>query len=529
MARHIVQAIQSHAFATPYKCALSDSRGDLGYADLDSFSTRFAMRLQDLGCRPGDRVVMLASRRALLVAAIIGVFKAGCVHVPLDPRMPADRLRYILHDVAPTLVIADEDLIDVIEHALPAAAPIVPVTELERLLDDADSPRLDALVQPLPLPPLDERAIAYCIYTSGSTGRPKGVLINHRSIADFFEGTRAVYDVTAQSRCASFSPLNFDVYLMDMLFPLAQGASLYVHDDVNAPDLLFDAIRAHDVTHFSAWGMMLGLIAQAEEFEAAPLPHLKTILTGTDVPDVKTVQRWLRKNAGVQVINAYGPTEATCAATAHVIREIEPERRTLYPIGKPLEHVRALLVDEGGNRITAPGVPGELMIGGTQVMQGYWNLPEETAARLVRLDGVPFYRTGDVCAYLADGSLYYMGRKDNEVKIGGYRIHLSEIQRVINSVPHVYGSEVVLLESRYGETLLAAGVLLERGAPLDADCKADEIRQRLAAELPAYMVPRHVKVLEQFPQLSSGKTDRKALLSILQQRINESNQEEVNS
>lgn len=530
MVKHIVQAIQSHGISTPYKSALSDSRCELSYAELDSFATRLACTLQALGCKPGDRVVMLANRRAILVAAILGVFKAGCVHVPLDPGMPAERRRYILADIAPALVITEDDLVDTVQPDLPRPAPIIRTSELDWLLThDEEGAQREGLVRPLTLPQPDFQATAYCIYTSGSTGRPKGVLINHRSIADFFEGTAPVYDVTASSRCASFSPLHFDVYLMDMLFPLAQGAHLCVHDDVVSPDILFETVRANSVTHFSAWGMMLGLIAQADEFVSARLPCLRTILTGTDIPDIKTIQRWLRKNHGVRVINAYGPTEVTCASTAYVITEIEPDRQKLYPIGTPLSHVQVLLVDDAGDRVDKVNTPGELMIGGSQVMQGYWHLPEETAARLTYLDGVPFYRTGDICTYLEDGNLFYMGRKDNEVKLGGYRIHLNEIQRVINSVPHVHASEIVLLESQYGEKLLAAGVLMEKGRTVDVEKEIDAIRRRLSAELPAYMVPRYVTILDQFPQLSSGKADRKALLSLLQHRINESNQEEVNS
>jgi amino acid adenylation domain-containing protein len=452
------------------------------------------------------------------------------VHVPLDPSMPAERLRYILNDIEPSAVITEEEMADTVKGFLPKAAPLVFVTEMERMLAaDEDFIERDALVRPLALPELDEQATAYCIYTSGSTGRPKGVLISHRSLFDFFDGTWPVYDVTAQSRCASFSPLHFDVYTMDMLFPLAQGAHLHVYDDVVVPDLLFETIRANEISHFSAWGMMLGLIAQAADFATAPLPHVKTILTGTDVPDIKTVQRWMRKNTGVKVINAYGPTEVTCASVAHEITEIEPDRTQLYPIGKPLRHVQAQIVDDEGERIEAPDTPGELMLGGSQVMQGYWHLPEQTAQRLTHIDGVPFYRTGDICTWLADGSIFYIGRKDNEVKLGGYRIHLNEVQRVINSVDHVHASEIVLLESRYGEKLLAAGVLVDKGQAVDVDLLTGQIRQRCVAELPAYMVPRYVTVLDQFPQLSSGKADRKALLSLLQFRINQSNQEEVNS
>jgi amino acid adenylation domain-containing protein len=526
MRQHVIEAIRAHARNNPVKCALSDTRVSIDYATLDHFSTRFAVRLRELGCEPGDRVVMVAPRQAILVAAILGTFKAGCVHVPLDPRMPEGRLEYILADTRPAVVITDEDLRDTISAHPSMQAKILLVGDLERLLaEGAGRDVADAASARLPEPRLED--VAYCIYTSGSTGRPKGVLIEHGSMADFFDGTPEVYDVDADSVCASFSPLNFDVYIMDMLFPLARGARLHVHDDVIVPDLLFETIRANGVTHFSAWGMMLGLIAQAEEFETAPLPHARTILTGTDVPDIKTVQRWLRKTPGVKVINAYGPTEATCAATAHVIREIEPDRQQLYPIGKPFKHVQAFLIDDGGKRIDAPNVPGELLIGGTQVMRGYWNLAEETASRLISFEGVRCYRTGDVCAYLEDGSIFYIGRKDNEVNIGGYRVHLNEIQRVINSVPQVHASEIVLLSSKYGESVLAAAILLEKGQDLQVDQHIELIKTRLANELPKYMVPRHLKIFDQFPQLSSGKADRKKLSSMLEDHMNQLNQEVV--
>ncbi|HEY6923308.1 MAG TPA: AMP-binding protein, partial [Steroidobacteraceae bacterium] len=216
-----------------------------------------------------------------------------------------------------------------------------------------------------------------------------------------------------------------------------------------------------------------------------------------------------------------------CAATAHVIREIEPDRQQLYPIGKPLKHVRVFLVDGAGKRIDAPNVPGELLLGGSQVMRGYWKLPTETAARLAHFGGERCYRTGDVCTYLEDGSLFYLGRKDNEVNIGGYRVHLNEVQRVINSVPTVHGCEIVVLDSSYGEKVLAAGILLERNPDLQADSELEQIRGRLVRELPAYMVPRYMRVLEQFPQLSSGKTDRKLLLSILEREIQQPTSKEV--
>jgi acyl-CoA synthetase (AMP-forming)/AMP-acid ligase II len=161
-------------------------------------------------------------------------------------------------------------------------------------------------------------------------------------------------------------------------------------------------------------------------------------------------------------------------------------------------------------------VPGELLIGGRQVMCGYWNLPDETSARLTLLDGVLCYRTGDICSYLADGSLFYIGRKDDEFNIGGYRVHPNEVRRVINSMSHVRGCEVVTLDTEYGERILAAAVLLDNSARMNGGGQLSLIKRRLVDELPRYMVPRYVAILERFPQLSSGKTDRKELSSTLE-------------
>jgi acyl-coenzyme A synthetase/AMP-(fatty) acid ligase len=275
---------------------------------------------------------------------------------------------------------------------------------------------------------------------------------------------------------------------------------------------------------------MLGLIAQASQFSTTPLPHLQTVLTGTDIPNVDTVQRWLRVGAGVKVINAYGPTEVTCASTAYTIRDLEPGRQELYPIGSPLKHVHTFLVGSEGERITQRNVPGELYIGGTQVMRGYWNLAAETEAAVRYLDGIRCYRSGDVCIYQEDGSLFYIGRKDNEVNIGGYRVHLNEVRRVINSVPNVHDSEVVLVDSKYEEKVLAAGILLDESGKigaLDVDQQIIRIRARLLNELPSYMVPRYLAIFDDFPKLSSGKADRKALTSILTVRMTKEAEEVI--
>jgi amino acid adenylation domain-containing protein len=468
--------------------------------------------LRDYGCGIGDRVVMLATRSALSVATIFGNFRLGSIHVPLDPKMPAARLQYILGDIEPKLIILDERHRDVFAQSGFTAPNIVLLSELRTLIESSAEIGTPMLVANLASPQLD--ISAYCIYTSGSTGRPKGVLIEHRSIADFLDGVREVYDATPDSRCGSFSAVHFDAFMIDMMLPLSQGACLNLYDDVVAPDLMFEWIGVRELTHFSAWGAMLGLISQAREFESTPLPHLRTVLTGADVPEVKAVQRWLGKKRGLRVINGYGPTEATCAATTHIITELDADRDEPYPIGKALKHVCVRLVDDRDEPVVMPRVRGELLIGGTQVMRGYWKLPTETDKKICNVDGVRFYRTGDICVWLPDGTLLFIGRRDDEVNIGGYRVHLNEIKRVLDVLPEVRSSEVVLVDSYAGEKILVAALVLAENEKIQ-DEQLEKIRVRLTRELPGYMVPRHLTALNELPKLSSGKVDRKHLTCML--------------
>src|SRR6476620_8631094 len=187
MRQHLREDIRSHALSKPNQFAVCDSKVSISYGALDRFSTSLAMHLQAIGCKTGSRVVVVANRRAIMVAAILGTFKAGCIHVPLDPRMPAARLQYILNDIAPAAVITEEDLRETVGAYLPPQTPLLLKEDLERILRASAAkdyvPRPDGSSAGRPL-----GALAYCIYTSGSRGLPNSVLIHHSSIVDFFEG-----------------------------------------------------------------------------------------------------------------------------------------------------------------------------------------------------------------------------------------------------------------------------------------------------------------------------------------------------
>ena len=519
MSQNIAKVIKKHAQKSPKKCAIADGEIEISYGVLESASNRFGRYLIELGCQKGDRVVLLAEKQALLLVGILGILKSGAIYTPLDPKMPVNRLKYILEDISPQVILTDEAFLSVIQENALEAAKVVLSDELRDLITEIEPDQIDIL------PELDSNDIAYCIHTSGSTGHPKGVLIKHGSVIDFFEGAREFYDVDENSRCVSFSPFNFDASVIDTLLPLYQGAWLYLYSDIIVPDLLFETINNNSITHFAAFGAMLGLITKASEFDSTTLTNLKTVLTGADVPDLKTVRKWLRKNEGVKVINGYGPTEATCACAAYIIRDIEPERHELYPIGKAFKHAKLYLVDSNGKIIYDPGIPGELLIGGTQVMKGYWNRDEENKARLLELYGIACYKTGDICKYLHDGNLFFIGRNDNEVNISGYRVNLNEIKRVINNIKEIEDSEILVMDTKYEEKILVAAIILTNNGNLHKDSESEVIQKRLSAELPNYMMPRQVAIMDNFPQMSSGKIDRKKLLSILAKDVIKSMEE----
>lgn len=519
MSQNIANLIERHAQNFPEKCAIADGEIEISYGILSSASNRFGRRLIEMGCQKGDRVVLLAQKQALLLVGIIGILKSGAIYAPLDPKMPALRLKHILEDISPQVVLTDQAFLSVIQENALSGTKIILTDELRPLIAESQPDKTDIL------PKIDSNDIAYCIHTSGSTGHPKGVLIKHGSVIDFFQGAREFYDVDENSRCVSFSPFNFDASVIDTLLPLYQGAWLHLYSDIIVPDLLFEVLENNSVTHFAAFGAMLGVIAKASEFDSATLTNLKTILTGADVPDLKIVQKWLRKFEGVKVINGYGPTEATCACAAYIIRDIEGDRREPYPIGKALKHAKLYLVDSDGKVIKDPGIPGELLIGGSQVMKGYWNRDEENFARLVEFDGITCYRTGDICKYLPDGNLFFIGRNDNEVNISGYRVHLNEIKRTLDNIKVIEDSEVMVSDTKYEEKIIIAAIILTDSDKIHKNSQLKLIKERLLSELPSYMMPRHIAILDNFPQLSSGKIDRRTLLSMVVKDVIKSKEE----
>jgi amino acid adenylation domain-containing protein len=504
----IADILRSAASLHPDRTALHDTQNSYTYFELEELSSGFAKYLLSRGTSPGDRVALCAPKSASVVIAVLGCLKARAIYVPVDHQLPVNRLIYILDDVSPRFLVADTSSYEAVSSQLKSAPDHIDTECLAEYLKWTDGPSL---------PEIRPTDAAYCLYTSGSTGLPKGVIIEHGSVDAFYAALEAVMSIDASSRCMNTSELHFDVHVMDLLFPLRQGAVVHLTSRPHLADELLHTLEKERITHFTAVGPLLTLMCQGNSFNERDLSSLRQIMTGAEIININTVAKWMRKVAGLTVINGYGPTEATVICTCYRIDHLQPDRSQLYPIGKPMKGTQVLLL-QGDRIITEPMVSGELLISGPQLMRGYWKRAGETQERLYWLEGRPYYRSGDICRWLPDGTLDYQGRDDDEVKISGFRVSLSEIKRIMDLAAVVKeGYPVVTQHPEYGKVIAACFTPAEPG---DQSCFR-QLQLVLKRELPYYMLPLLYVEFDQFPRLPSGKTDKSQILSRVERCIAE--------
>ncbi|MFJ5708436.1 amino acid adenylation domain-containing protein [Streptomyces sp. NPDC093105] len=493
--------VRAAALNWPDRAALHDGLLGLTFAALEERAATLAAWLAGHGVGPDDRVAILAEKSALMPVLAIAVWKCGAVYVPLDGTAPEPRLRGLLDRLDARMVLALDDREPVVEGVRWAGR-----AELDGVLAGP--------AREWPTVPHRPGSLAYIIFTSGSTGEPKGVEITVDSLVAYFGNHNEVLRFTPASRVFSLSPFHFDVSIEDTLLPLSLGAYVHQFRGMHAGAVMRAVITRERITHLIAVSTLLTLITDGgRHVTRENFPCLEMVMTGAEVCDPGVINVWKDGLPEVRVINVYGPTETTIVCVAHEIVRADPERVDSYPIGRPLRGVAARLVDDGVT-VHEPGRVGELWIGGEQVMRGYHGRPEETARRVVEVDGVRYYRTGDLCAYDGNGDLVFRGRNDDEVKLAGRRIHLGEIRQTVLSCPGVERAAVALVPRR-GHDVIALVVM----APDRAAVAAAE--KRLAELLPAYMLPTVVAWSPELSVSSTGKTDEKPLMGRLAEAVRE--------
>ncbi|MFS8498369.1 MAG: amino acid adenylation domain-containing protein [Micromonosporaceae bacterium] len=489
--------IERWAHERPDAVAVVAADGSLSYAELDARANRLAHALRAAGADPARPVAVLLERRTDLAVAILGVLKAGCAWLPLDPDHPPARHRAMRQAAGADLVVT---------HRAYASGG-----DGELLLDDPAT--LDGHPPQPPGVVVPSDALAYVIFTSGSTGTPKGVAVEHRHIVHYLHGLREVSgpERLADASFALVSTHAADLGLTCLLGALTGGGTAHLVDrDVAVdPAAYADYLARHRVDVVKCVPSHLELLTRHGDLTGV-LPRRLLILAGEPCP-WELVARIRRARPDLVVHNAYGPTETTVSVITSDTAELGPEQpHGIVPLGRPYPNATLYVVDRAGRPLPA-GVPGELWIGGPSVTRGYLGRPEETARRFVP-DPVTgtgrCYRTGDRVRIRADGVVEFLGRIDDQVKIRGFRVEPNEVAATLRALPEV-GEAVVLAVGEPSPRLVAWVTPATGDDPSGLD--GQRLREAVRERLPEHMVPSAVVPLATLPLTPNGKVDRAAL------------------
>ncbi|HEY2736789.1 MAG TPA: amino acid adenylation domain-containing protein, partial [Thermoanaerobaculia bacterium] len=469
--KSVPRRIAEQAERAPGAIAVEAAGEELTYRDLRSRAAGLSRRLRSLGVGTGETVAVFLERTLDLPAAILGIWEAGAVYLPLEPGNPAERLAYVLEDSRARIVVTSRDLVP----SLPAGPPRLCIEDVGSEIASAE--------------PHDPRPgdLAYILYTSGSTGRPKGVMVEHGSLAAVLRGVGAELGWTAADAIPCLAPFAFDISLFELLSPLLAGGRAILIGLRPAFDLAGLLGLLGRITRLHAVPALMRQIVDDVLARKLAAPLLRTVLTGGDAVPADLLADLRRAFPAAAVRVLYGPTEGTivCASHRSAPRLSSDNEGSFPPLGRPLPEAVLLLCDHAGNPVPIFAA-GEIRIGGPGVARGYLGLPELTAERFPVVNGERFYRTGDLARRRADGTLEFLGRADEQVKIRGFRIEPGEIEAALAVHPALRAAVVVAQEAREdgGERRLVAYVV-----PLNAPGPApSELLERLRAILPEHMI-----------------------------------------
>ncbi|MFD2169293.1 non-ribosomal peptide synthetase [Tumebacillus lipolyticus] len=479
------QLFEAQVERTPDAIAVEHQGMTLTYRELDLRANRIANALQAKGVGP-DRLVAIATERTPEMAiGVLAVLKAGGAYLPLDPTYPSDRLRYMLDDSQASWLLTTELL-----------RPSLPVGDQDVLLLDGD---WSAVSEEPVNGGATPDSLAYVIYTSGSTGQPKGTMLMHRGAVNFVEDHQRRFGWKQGDRVLKYISFSFDASACDLLVPLVTGATVcFAEHRLPGPELI-DQLRAERITAICLSPAALAMLPPYE------LPLLRTIVAGGEAIGQELIERFASAH---DLFIEYGPTEATVAVTS--MQASAGDRSGL--LGYPIQNARLYVLDERMQQVPI-GVPGELYLAGISLARGYLNRPELTSEKFLQIGGERMYKTGDRVRWLPDGNLEFLGRIDDQVKLRGFRIELGEVEAVLRNHPLVRDATVLLREDLPGDPRLVGYVAGDA-----AQLGAEELREHLLAQLPAFMVPSAIVVLDALPITANGKIDRRALPAPAEQR-----------
>lgn len=495
----------------------------LTYGQLETFANQLARTLHAAGCRQGERVCLLMPKCPAAIGGILGIYKAGCVYVPLDPASPPRRLVNLIESCDTRWILTEGSLARLLEKAF----------EHERLRTsisigwmDANPPKEktfriafsidDVLSQPVTpvVSRMTRRDIAHILFTSGSTGTPKGVVITHVNVIHFVEWATKYFDMSPSDRISGHPPLHFDLSFFDIFVTFAAGAQLHlVPAELNLlPNKLAEFIRTAELTQWFSVPSILNYMAKFDVVSQGEFPSLKRLLWCGEVFPTPSLVYWMQRLPHVRFTNLYGPTECTIASSYYTVPKCPDDEKAAIPIGTACEGEELLVMDDRLQPV-APEQVGDLYIRGVGLSPGYWRDSQKTQAVFLRNphSAEPFdriYKTGDLAKIGSDGLIYFLGRADSQIKSRGYRIELGEIEAALHMLSSLRESAVVAIESdRFDGTAICCAYVPATGANVTPVA----LRKELSKVLPTYMLPARWRAFEHFPKNANGKIDRRKL------------------
>jgi amino acid adenylation domain-containing protein len=500
----------------------------LTYGQLEASSNQVARMLRAMGCRKGDRVGLLIPKSPTAIVGILGILKADCIYVPLDPSGPAPRVAHMIAACEPHVLLAGGAAVPLLDTLMSDERFRASILIGSMDLDSMAGKHFKATFSPVDIAACSKLGLAYqnvdddaayILFTSGSTGTPKGVAISHANVTQFVEWAHRYFAMSPSDRTSGHSPLHFDLSVFDIFGTFAAGGQLHlVPPTLNLlPNKLADFMRTAELTQWFSVPSVLTYMAKFDVVSFHDFPALKRLLWCGEVLPTAVLIYWMKHLPHVRFTNLYGPTEATIASSYYTIPCCPEEERAPIPIGTACAGEELLVLDEWLRPVPA-GEVANLYIRGVGLGLGYWRDPERTKAVFLpnphSADPADrLYKTGDLAKIGDDGLVYFLGRADSQIKSRGYRIELGEIEAALNAMACVQECAVTAIptDGFEGATICCAYVPVP-----DAGATPAIVRRDLSKVLPPYMLPSRWMVLERLPRNANGKIDRRPLLGQFQ-------------
>ncbi len=499
--------------------ALECGNQRVSYGDLDQNANRLANCLIANKLGKGSLVAVILNDRIQIITAFVGILRAGCIFVPLDPEGPRARLQQMLEKLGPDCVLVKPSLPQSSEKTRTILGYQTGGAKILTLGNAASGPDPDISERNSGIFGVSRPTISagpddmcYVYHTSGSIGAPKGIVGRLKSLSHFINWEIDTFSIGPGTRVSQLITPTFDAFLRDVLVPLCVGGTVCIPPDRST---ILDALKLIEWLDTSQVNLvhcvpfLFNAIAH-ENPDARKFLSLKYILMSGEAVQVSDVRKWLKVyGSRVTLVNLYGPTETTMVKFYHIIEQSDL-LRDFIPIGKPMKGAKAIVLDEERN-VCPPGVVGELYIRTPYLTLGYHNNPELTNEVFIKnpLTGDAndiVYKTGDLARVLSDGNFQFIGRRDNQVKIRGNRVELGEIESTLQGHDHIKHAVVTLSNDLPGGRLVAY-LVFDRGAVFEVN----ELRRFLNQRLPDYMIPAVFMQLNELPLMPNGKVDRRAL------------------